>query len=282
MQRDARGIALACIARGWPVFPWGRRTPLTSRGQTDATLDADLACNWWTRWPDAVPAIRTGAVSGVVGLDIDVGHGDGANGWDSLDEIGISLHPHSPTCHTPRGGSHVLFAHPGAEIDIRSGRIAPGLDLKGDRGSIILAPGRGRWWDDHLPIDIALAPLPDALRLADEAAASSGHAAAPRPARPVPLSRYGEAALDSAVKAIVAAPAGEQHDTLNREIYSIARLVAGGVMPAGLAIEALSWAARQMPSYDLRRPWRPAELDKLVRGSFADGLAHPRQPAVRG
>jgi hypothetical protein len=31
----------------------------------------------------------------------------------------------------------------------------------------------------------------------------------------------------------ISAPAGVQRDTLNLEIYSIARLVAGGVLPAG-------------------------------------------------
>ena len=74
----------------------------------------------------------------------------------------------------------------------------------------------------------------------------------------------------------------KQRDTLNREIYSIARLVAGSVLPAGLAMKSLQWATRQLRSYDLRRPWRPGELDKIVRGAFADGLARPRQPERPG
>ena len=57
---------------------------------------------------------------------------------------------------------------------------------------------------------------------------------------------------------------------------------AGSVLPAGLAIEALQWAARQLRSYDLRRPWRPAELDKIVHNAFADGLVRPRQPERTG
>ena len=99
------------------------------------------------------------------------------------------------------------------------------------------------------------------------------------PGRRQRLSRYAEAALDGAVKAIIGAPDGQQRDTLNREIYGIARLVAGGVLPAGLAIDSLQWAARQVRTYDPGRPWRTAELDKMVRASFADGLARPRQPA---
>jgi hypothetical protein len=49
-------------------------------------------------------------------------------------------------------------------------------------------------------------------------------------------------------------------------------------MPPRLAIESLQWAAQRLRSYDPRRPWRPADLDKMVRLAFADGLARPRQP----
>jgi hypothetical protein len=102
-----------------------------------------------------------------------------------------------------------------------------------------------------------------------------------RPTRPQPLSRYGEAALDSAVKAIVTAPDGQQRATLNREVYAIAGLVAGNVIPSALGLEALNWAAAQMRTYDPRRPWRPSDLDKAVRDAFMAGLAHPRYPARR-
>jgi hypothetical protein len=94
------------------------------------------------------------------------------------------------------------------------------------------------------------------------------------------LSRYGEAALDHAVERIARAPDQEQRDTLNREVFGIARLVAGGVIPSPLALEALHWAARQMPSYDSRRPWRSAELQKTVQAAFLDGLRHPRRPSA--
>jgi hypothetical protein len=99
-----------------------------------------------------------------------------------------------------------------------------------------------------------------------------------KPQRPTPLDVYAEAALDGAVQAIISAPDGKQHETLNRESYTIAQLAAGNVIPAGLAVESLCWAASQMRSFDARRPWRQTELDKLVRAAFADGLAHPRRP----
>jgi hypothetical protein len=98
-----------------------------------------------------------------------------------------------------------------------------------------------------------------------------------RPDRQIRLSAYGEAALDSAVRAITSAPAGQQHLTLNSECFAIGGLVAASVIPAGLALESLQWAARQMPSYDRRNHWHPAPLDRQVRDSFLDGQMQPRQ-----
>jgi hypothetical protein len=170
----------------------------------------------------------------------------------------------------------VLFQWPGHFVKTCSGELAPYLDIRGDGGSVLLPPGPNRFWDYYLGPDTPLPLMPEWMRIV-EPGRPTVPAASP-PTRPQHLSRYAEAALDGAVKAITGAPDGQQRDTLNREIYSIARLVAGGVLPAGLAIECLQWAARQLRSYDLRRPWRPAELDKIVRGAFADGLVRPRQP----
>ena len=97
-----------------------------------------------------------------------------------------------------------------------------------------------------------------------------------RPRPTVSLSRYCETALDNAVRAIVSAPSGAQQETLNREIFSIGRLAGSGAITPGLALEALTWAARQMPTYNAREPWRPLELDRIVNRSFSEGLRQPR------
>jgi hypothetical protein len=276
--------ALDYAARFGPVFPvrfnpdpLAKKYPLTEHGKNDASRDAAVIREWWRRWSNAVPSIVTGEASGVVALDIDI-RPDG-NGFDSLevgDHLGIAEHPVGPTAHTPRGGCAVLFRWPGHFVKTCSGELAPHLDIRGDRGSVILPPGPGRFWDPHLGMDTPIPPMPAWMEIVE--AATTEPPIAQRPTRPQRLSRYAEAALDGAVKAIVDAPAGQQRDTLNREIYSIARLVAGGAMPPGLAIESLQWAARRLRSYDPRRPWRPVDLDKMVRTAFADGLARPRQP----
>jgi Bifunctional DNA primase/polymerase, N-terminal len=266
--------ARRCAELGWPVFPWGRHAPLTEHGQNDATTDATIIREWWCRWPNATPAIRTGRETGVVALDIDVGHADGANGLDSLDDLGLPFHPQTPTCSTPRGGLHVLFAPPGGEVLTRT--IAPGLEIKGERGSIILAPGPGRAWDPHLGIDTPLALMPEQLI---PGAPERPTTAGTRPVVPQPLGRYAEAALDRAVANILDAPAGQQRDTLNRESYGIGQLVAGGIMPSAVALDALLWAGPQLISHDHRRPWR--ETEKMIRAAFLDGLRDPRRPVGR-
>lgn len=273
--------ALDYAARGCPVFPvcfnpdpLAKKYPLTAHGMNDATRDERTILEWWGRWPNAVPAILTGEPSGIVALDIDIR--PCGSGFDSLDELGVTTHPIAPTAHTPRGGCAVLFRWPGHFVKTCVSELAPYLDIRGDRGSLILPPGPGRFWDPHLGLNVPIPETPEWMLVAEPAAPVL--AAQFRPARPQPLSRYAEAALDSAVKAILHAPDGQQRDTLNREAYSIARLVANNEISAALALEALIWAAQQMRSYDTRRPWRPDEINKLVRTAFADGLARPRQP----
>src|SRR5205823_10615072 len=246
-------------ARGWPVSPWARRGnrkfPLSGHGHLDATTDRAILEQWWARWPGGIPAITTGEASGVVALDIDIRQA--GSGFDSLNELGVVLHPEGPTTHTPQGGCAVLFRWPGYFVKTCSGELGPHLDVRGDGGSLIVPPGPGRFWDPHLGPDKPLPAMPDWLRIVDPEPQPITQDAAPL--RPQRLSPFAEAALDAAVKAITSAPDGQQRDTLNREVYSIAGLAGSGVLPTGLAIEALQWAARQLRSYDHRRPLRTAE-----------------------
>jgi putative DNA primase/helicase len=273
--------ALAYAGRGWPVSPWStngdRKFPLTQHGHLDATVDRTSIEQWWERWPNAIPSIPTGEPSGIVALDIDI-RPDGS-GFDSLDDLGSALHPEGPTAHSPRGGCHVLFRWPGHFVKTSSGQLAPYLDVRGDGGSLILPPGPGRSWDPHLGPDTPLAPMPTWMVIAEPEASEADKS--PRPVVRQPLSRYGEAALDAAVKRIATAPPGQQRDTLNREVFGMGTFVAGGIIPSALALEALQWAARQMVTYDLHRPWRAADLRKAVHQAFLDGLARPRRPNGR-
>lgn len=264
------------VGRGWPLFAVGPdKRPLTAHGRTDATLDLPQIHEWCRRWPHALLAVATGEAAGIVALDIDVT--DKLDGWDSAAELGMVFAPETPIAHTPRGGSHLIFAHPGAGIFVKTiaGKIGPALDVRGDGGSLTLPPGPGRYWDPHLGLDTPLAPMPVWMLSPEPKPIDVGS----RPMAKQRLSRYGEAALDGAVKRIITAAAGAQETTLNVETFSIGRLVGGGVIPACLALNALTWAARKMPSHDARRPWREVDLVRKVKVAFADGVAEPRAPA---
>jgi putative DNA primase/helicase len=259
--------ALAYTARGWPVFPVRNKAPLVEHGFKDATRDRDQIAAWWRRWPRADVAVPTGAATGLVVLDIDIDPTKGINGLDALEEIGISTHPATPTAHTPRGGLHLYFAHPGGEIRNSAGRIGRNIDVRGDGGSIIVPSGQpGRSWDPHLGLNTPLAPMP-AWMMPKVADIPARH----HPSREIRLSAYCEAALDGAVKAITSATEGTRRTTLNRECFSIGQLAGSGALQPSIALDVLTWAGRQIPGFASHHP------DRIVRDAFTDGLRQPRE-----
>jgi hypothetical protein len=252
-----------------------RKCPLTRNGFLDATTDPSQIEEWWRRWPDALVGTPTGHKSVV--LDIDVKRPD-ANGFDTLADLGFAILPDSPMASTSSGGMHVHFEVSEPAIRNTSGKlgcgIGPGLDWRGLGGYVILpSPGSGYSWDPAKNFKTTpLAPVPNALR----------PRAPERPDvfRPVPpsngLSRYAEAALDAACRAITSACNQEQEATLHRECFSIGTLAASGAIPEGFAVRTLLFAAHGLTSYYHRRPWHLTELARKVDRSFTAGLAHPR------
>jgi hypothetical protein len=265
--------------RVFPVNP-STKAPMISaeeggRGFHDASRDPEVIDAWRRRFPRALFATPTGEEAELVVLDIDVS--DAVDGWHSLEDLGVTSAPETPMSHTPRGGTHCYFAHPGSGIYIKTiaGKLGRGLDIRGDGGSVILPYGPGRRWDPHFGPETPIAPMPAWMVIPEPA--PTPVPAGPRPAGV--LSRYGEAALDGAVTRILKAGPGEQEVTLNGESFSIGQLAGGGVIPPGLALDGLLWAARRMPSLDKRRPWRAVDVDRKVRAAFTDGLREPRQAA---
>ena len=265
--------AQAYADRGIPVFPLaGKGRPLVKWGEA-ATTSVRVIGFWWSRWPGAL----VGGVAGKHSVVLDVDVKRGANGFDTLADLGFALLPETPMGHTPSGGLHLYFAADPAIRNTagpRGAGIGPGLDWRGTGGYTILpSPGSGYCWDPVVNLEtVPLAPVPEALhpRVPERPAVS---AEVPRSSG---LSKYAEAALDGACRAIASAAAGEQEATLNRECFLIGTLAGSGAVPEGFALRVLHSAARGVASYDARRPWRVAELAWKVDRSFRAGLAHPR------
>jgi hypothetical protein len=129
--------ALTYANRGWPVFPVTGKAPLTEHGFKDATLDEEQILAWWQRHPAAGVAIATGAVSGVLVVDVDAQKG-GAGTWKRL----VAEHgkvPSTAATLTGGGGSHLLFQHPG-DVPSSTGKLGDHVDVRADGGYAILPP----------------------------------------------------------------------------------------------------------------------------------------------
>jgi hypothetical protein len=177
--------ALAYAQRGLAVFPvyninadgkcaCGKlkesspgKHPRTEHGLKDATTDAAIIERWWRTWPGANVGIATGAVSGIVVLDIDPQHG----GNEALGDLQLAHGPLPKTqivC-TGSGGKHLYFGHPGSHVPNSSGALGPGIDVRGDGGYVVAPPsnhisGKCYAWESSGRIDeVAIAAVPDWL-----------------------------------------------------------------------------------------------------------------------
>ena len=158
------GIAYA--AMGLPVFPCAPKTkkPITAHGFKDASTDPDQVRRWWTDEPNANIGMPTGAPSGTVIVDVDPRH----NGEESIEELQAAYGelPDTPESHTGGGGRHIVFAHPGGHVPCSQSKVAPGVDIKGDGGYVVLPPslhpsGETYIWEASSDIaDVPLAPCP--------------------------------------------------------------------------------------------------------------------------
>jgi hypothetical protein len=126
---------------------------------TDATSNADTVERWWRMWPQANVAIATGTRSGLVVLDVDPRHCGDVSLAALVDAHG-SL-PETPCVWTGGGGLHYYFGHPGVKVSNSAGKVASGIDIRGDGGYVVAPPslhvsGRAYEW----AVACEPAPLP--------------------------------------------------------------------------------------------------------------------------
>jgi len=159
--------ALEACGRGWSVVPLhtavggrcscgdaecaapGKHARVAWKPYMEHRAGPDRVRRWWRRWPGANVGVVTGAVSGLVVLDVDPRHG----GCDTLAvlEVVNGRLPHTVEALTGGGGQHLYFRHPGLAVASRP--VAPGLDVKGDGGLVVCPPslhvsGRRYVWEE--------------------------------------------------------------------------------------------------------------------------------------
>jgi len=147
-QTDLLNAALHYLRQGWCVIPVNAdKRPLLHSWEEfqERRPTEDEVREWWRLTPDANVAVVTGAVSGLVVVDVD--SQEGLRALAPYLEAGTAL-----SVTTGGGGQHFYLRHPGGTVPC-SVRLLPGVDVRGDGGYVVAPPswhrtGRGYVWDD--------------------------------------------------------------------------------------------------------------------------------------
>lgn len=286
---DLLTAALDAADRGWPVFVLGRsKRPaancdacppdahdpascghLTCHGFYAATTDPPRIAAIVAAVPRGQLAVRTGACSGLLLVDVDPAHGGGHSLAELMDE---ELVPRTLHVHTGSGGLHLYYRHPGHHITSRPMPGRPGIDIKADGGYVVLPPSihhlthRPYQWG-QTATDVEMPP-PGLL-----AACEPPEPARTPPAGP-PLTHPGgggishpDKLLSAHLTAVRNAPEGKRRTTLYGAARGVARLIAAGAIDHTDAIAVLTDAghAAQQSDRDIRA---------AITGGFRDeGIA---------
>jgi hypothetical protein len=134
----ALSAAIILAGRGFAVFPCRPdKAPSCPHGHLDATHDPAAVRYLWRRWPGDLIGFPTGAVNGFDVLDIDPRHGGDV--WHTAHTGRL---PPTRVHQTRSGGLHILFRHADG-VRNSAGKIAPGVDVRGEGGFVIWWPAAG-------------------------------------------------------------------------------------------------------------------------------------------
>lgn len=206
-------------------------------------------------------AIVTGSISGLLVLDCDT-----PEAIAEAERLGTNGAPSVKTAK----GAHFYFAHPGWHVGNKVGFL-PGMDLRCD-GGFVAAPGSihpsGVRYEWQTPPNGDLPPAPSWLL---EALRPKPPEAAPAPSiKPAThASPYGQAALQSEIEAMRAAPEGTRNHQLNKSAFALAQLAASGDVAEHEATAELRQAA-------LEAGLEPDEVDATLASGWEAGLTKPR------
>ncbi len=286
--------ALAYARRGWAVLPCHNppsggcscanpcctspaKHPRTRRGLHDATTELGAVRRWWRRWPEANVGVRTGAISGLVVLDVDPDHG----GEASLGELVDAYEdlPATLEVRTGGGGRHLYFAHPGGRVANSAGVLGLGLDVRDDGGYILAPPSAHASGASYRRLTNAPpAALPGwlaALLTTRHRQATGAGTVAAGDVDASRASAWARAALAAEVTRVRQAEEGTRNHTLNRAAFALGQIVGGGHLDSAAAAGHLCDAALDAGLGD-------AEARSTIASGLSAGTACPRHPGHEG
>ena len=268
--------------------------PFQSRKPTAEEVE-----RWVSDYPDANVANVTGAISGVVVLDID--------SEDAYREASRRGLPFTVEATTPRG-RHIYFKHPDYPVSNIAGSDKPeaklpkGLDLRGDGGYVVAAgsyyvptdaeraagkvEGPYNWREGHEPNGLVdFAPLPQWL--VNIVSPQAAQAPQPNPANSVATMAaalqsvgsnlqaadrhpYASAALEYEVTKVLEAEVGSRNSQLNASAFAIAQLAKSGNLDEQEAKDLLTQAAQAAGL-------ESSEIKTTIASGWRKGMSNPRE-----
>ena len=266
--------ALELVAKGFPVLPTKRKEPLTVHGVKDATTDESQIKAWWRKWPDAVPAIPTGEITGMWALDVDRPKEEGdKDGYDTLREL---VAQHGPLSHTlmqmtPSDGCHRFYKLPsdGKGIPNRV-KFAPGLDTRSS-GTYVCYYGFAGEIEVADPDDWLVEKIRKPQK--DKPQREQSNFPPPRLSgswRDIP---YVRKAVEDELARLASAPRGERNTTTNDVGFALGQWVGGGFLGQGEAQDMLLAGASQN---GLVHDDGMASVLKTIESGLTAGMQKPR------
>lgn len=157
------------VSQGWTIFPGeivdgqkkSHKSEKYSGTKWGATKDAEQVRRDFTKWPDALIGIPTGAVNSVFVIDVDTMSGHDKDGFASLAtlEAKHGALPATLMAESPSGSKHYYFRYPGFPVISKPDVFwkGCGIDVRGDGGMVIAPPsvkpdGGVYRWLNALPV----------------------------------------------------------------------------------------------------------------------------------
>jgi len=225
-------IALEYAALGWSVIPlpYREKKPAVKWKEFQATRATKLELTLWFDQRQRNIGLVCGAISGLIVLDVDIGHG----GQESLKKYDV---PTTPIVQTGSGGFHLYFKHPGHHVGNFAGKL-PGFDLRGDGGFVVLPPSvhpNGRQYTWLTAPATALAPAPAWLQEMIKIEEPMVYVPRPLPVNPFrgkpsgsKSYNYAQGILMSLIKDLLDTHEGVRNSMLNRASFLMGKLVGAG------------------------------------------------------
>jgi putative DNA primase/helicase len=261
--------------RIFPVVERGKK-PAIKAWQTKATKNRKVMLEYFRRHPDENYGVLLGGKSDVFVVDFD--GSEGKSSFKKLKAVHGPL-PATLTVETPRGRHYYFRAPAGFRVRNSVGRIAKGVDIRGEGGYVVGAgsvhpsgeiysfkSGRG-------PDEVDIAPAPTwLLREIKKSSPLSERLGAPEDIPPAKRPRalaYAEAARQRELDRLERAPKHQRNDTLNICAFRLGQLVPYGLLDPTAIGEDL---AKIATATGLSQ----AEIGRTIASGLKAGHQNPR------